>query len=384
MTIRRPALVATIAIAATLAMPSMAAAATPIGAVNWLLNSDSRLTNNLLGGCILELGQGWRGDQDFGANGNRATGSWDLKAGTGSVIGKGESIQFEGLKATDAGKPFKISAPGLELSHGKVYLTGQIRPSRRLALRAPRRQRVAVIAHPRLFSGPAIDNRKRPVPNSFLFAVQGQAKITKPLGDAIERLRCHGRYANPRLPHVRAGSKLGVLTVQLLPTAATGDVTAVTIGGNGFGFSAGDQGDTIPMTAGGGATIDADGNPRFTPPAGTRVPLTCEFGFNCALDAGANIPLPGTLTYAYQGRSTALGGLAVSFGSANATGELPATVAGTLDGAPATVAETPGDQVFPQPTADFLNRMGAALGTTVRGFQGAIRVQLGTNTGPVE
>ena len=51
MTTRRLALLATLAV--TAALPSTAAAATPIGAVNWQLNSDRHLANNLLGGCIL-------------------------------------------------------------------------------------------------------------------------------------------------------------------------------------------------------------------------------------------------------------------------------------------------------------------------------------------
>lgn len=363
-----------------LVAPPAAGSGTPIGGVNWQLNADSRFENKLLGGCMLLLSYGWRGDQVFYFNGDPATGTWDLKSGVGALISPHDDpLQFDTLKQTNAGRPFRIGQVGLELSHGKLYLTGTLKPSKRLAVRALRRQRLAVIAHPRLLSGPALDNHKRPVPGSFLYAVQGTATVTTVLSRAIERVRCSGRNANPRIPHVRAGNKLGLLTAQLLPTAADAAVSAVTMRVSEFDETK-DYGAPVAVTTGDGATMDADRLVHFTPAPGTHVPVICELGLNCKVGPGATISPPGTFTFSDNGRSAVLGGLVISY-SASSEGVPVPKLAGALNGVQLAVTDWSAGP-SPSPTDEFLSRLSDALGTGVFGFFSIPQVALGS-IGPV-
>jgi hypothetical protein len=365
-----------------------AAAGTPIGAIRWLLALDKRLPARLTEGCIIASGLSWApsgqtkaGEELYAAPGNdRATGAWSPATGIGSVAGKGDALLFDSLPTRhkqDMGRPVKLVKMGLEFAHGRLYVTGQVRSTRTQLAAAPARQRLALIAHPRLLSGPRHTSGKPPVPDTFLFAVQGRATITKALAAGLRRARCTGSASDGR-GRIRAGAALGQITVQLLPRAATGLAgtvdTAVRL------FAAGDS--AIAVTPSGGpttVTTTEDDYVHFVLPAGTGTGLACALGLDCVPASGGFV-LPGQLALSYGGRSTVLADLAVSYALSGDGTSIP-TVAGTLDGAPLTIASEP-DNPNPRLTDDFLARVGAALGTTVSGSLAHLVVHF-TSTGPV-
>ena len=177
---------------------------------------------------------------------------------------------------------------GLQFSRGRLYLTGEIRRTRSLAAATRPRQRLAVIARPRLLAGNQ-RNRGKPVPDTFLFAVQGDAKITKPLADALRRARCSGRFARGR--PLRAGARLGQITTQLLPTAAKGLGGTVDLVG-GLQLHTDVEDVDVTVTPSGGATVvqtDAsDFVLRYPLPPGTATPLTCSSPLAASPRAGAS------------------------------------------------------------------------------------------------
>jgi hypothetical protein len=378
----RVALLAAAALFAVGAQPA-GAAGTPIGAIRWVLALDRHLSLPLSDGCLLLDGADWHaagstraGVRFFstGVGAELAGGAWSPATGAGSLTARGDALLFNAIPSgRDTGKPFKLSKVGLELADGRVYLTGQIRRIKPLAAAAPARQRLAVIAHPKLLSGPMHDKGKPPIPDTFLFAVQGRATITKALATALRRAQCTTRFA--RAHRVRAGAALGEITAQLLPTAATGLAGTVDVVG-GLSLS-GDDGSDVAVVASGGPTrVTVDRNPslRFPLASGTAAPLVCDFGVRCVPARGAALPLAGQLTLSYGGRSTVVAGLVATYAP---YADVP-TVTGMVDGAPVTVAD-PNVSGAPD---DFLARVGGALGTTVFGELGHVRVHF-TATGPV-
>jgi hypothetical protein len=246
---------------------------------------------------------------------------------------------------------------GLQFSRGRLYLTGEIRRTRSLAAATRRRQRLAVIARPKLLAGNQRD-RGKAVPDTFLFAVQGDAKITTPLADALRRARCSGRFARGR--PLRPGARLGQMTTQLLPTAAKGLGGTVDLVG-GLQLHTDVEDVDVTVTPSGGATIvqtDAsDYVLRYPLPAGTATPLTCRLAGGCFPSSGG-FALPGQLALSLNGQTTILAGLTVSYRPADPA---PATVVtGTLDGVPVTLANDPDNPHTL--TDDFVARVSAALG----------------------
>jgi hypothetical protein len=355
-----------------------------VGAIRWELVMDGGLPERLSDGCLLIGDADWRASGQTkardpiygtGRGAELATGAWAPDAATGSVAAKGDALRFDAIPSgKDTGKPFKLAKMGLELVGGRVYVTGEIRRIKPLAAAAPARRRLAVIAHPRLLSGPFHDKGKRPVADSFIFAVQGRAKVTAALATALRRARCSTRFA--RAHRIRTGADLGLLTAQLLPTAATGLGGTVDAEG-GLELEA-EDGTTVAVTPTGGPTaVTIDRNPslRFPIAPATAAPLTCKYGGECRPVRGATVALAGQLALSYGGRATILSGLVATYAP---DAEVP-TVTGALDGAPVTIYDSAADTPTPE---DFLARVGAALGTTVIGELGHLRARF-TSTGPL-
>ncbi len=372
------------AVAASGAAPA-AAAPTPIGAIGWDLVLDKGTTLSLRDGCITLGAADWRpegrtkaGAVVYGTAGaaEGAAGAWDSAAGAGSATANGDALRFDAITpgATAGRKPFKLSRLGLELAGGRVYLSGQIRRVKALAAATPARTRLAVISHPKLLSGPLRTNAGKPIGDTFIFAVQGRATMTRAFAAAIRRARCATRFARRHL--LRDGAAFGVLTAQLLSSAATGLGGRVDIDG-GLDLLA-DDGSEITVAAGGGATSVTMGDSvalrlPIAPP--TAAPLVCEFGSRCRPAPGAAIALGGQLTLAYGGRATVLSSLVATYAPDDET----PTVTALLDGAPVTVYD-PG--ATPSTPDDFLARVSAALGTSVIGELGRVRPTF-TATGPL-
>jgi hypothetical protein len=345
---------------------------------------DRGLPPRLSQGCVLIGGADWHAEgttkareavYGTGVGAELAAGEWAPAAATGSVASKGDALAFNALpQGKRTGRPFKLAALGLELSQGRVYLTGQIRRIKALAAATAPRRRLAVIAHPKLLSGPFRDKGKPPVADSFIFAVHGRATMTKVLADALNRARCRTDAAARR--RVRAGAALGEITAQLLPGAATGLGGTADIEG-GLELLAEDGTDVAVTPTGGPTRVTIDRAPSFRFPlaAGAAAPLVCKYGAACRPARGAAVPLAGQLVLTYAGRSAVLSDLVATYAPYD---DVP-TVTGTLDGAPVTIYDPAADTPTPE---DFLARASAALGTTVIGELGHVRAHF-TATGPL-
>jgi hypothetical protein len=375
------------AVAAVGAQPA-AAAGTPIGGLRWVLAMDRRLPARLSDGCVQLYGLGWRESGLSKAReplyGNpsgyaRTKGSWAPGAKAGAVAGADEALFFDSLAPKQArGRPFELVNMGLKFAGGRLYLTGEIRRARSLAAASHPRRRLAVIPHPRLLSGTQRDAGKA-VPNTFLFAVQGDAKVAKPLADALRRARCHGRFARGR--PLRAGARLGQITTQLLPTAATGLAGTLDVVGALQLHTDLEDVDVAVTPSGGPAFVqnaNSDDVLRFPLAPGTAVPLACTVGGECR-PSGGGFTLPGRLTLSLDDQSAVLAGLTVTYVPAPG-GTTNPVVTATLDGVPVTVANDPDNPHTLND--DFVARVSDALGGGVAlGTIGDLDVRF-TVTGP--
>jgi hypothetical protein len=171
----------------------------------------------------------------------------------------------------------------------------------------------------------------KPVPDTFLFALQGRATLTKALASAIERARCKGRETNGR-GHLRG------CTLRPEHGAAPAD------GGDRTRWHRrhrprplrwrrhADRRHAEP----GPTTISSDGDSylHYVLPAGTQTPLACIFGQDCT-PASGGFALPRQLALSYGGRTTVVAGIAVTYTLPSVHRLIP-TITGTLDGAPVT------------------------------------------------
>jgi hypothetical protein len=379
---------AALAVTAVCAQPA-AAAGTPIGGLRWLLALDRRLPARLSEGCVQTYGMSWHESGQSKAREVlyttlpgfvQAKGTWSPATKTGSAVGTREALLFDSLAPKRTrGRSFKLANMGLEFSRGRLYLTGEIRRAKSLAAAARPRRRLAVIARPKLLAGPQRQNGK-PVPDTFLFAVQGDAKITKPLADALARARCSGRFARGR--PLRAGARLGEITTQLLALAGTGlGGTLDVVGGLQLHTDVEDV--DVTVTPSGGATVvqtqASDYVLRYPLPPGTATRLTCSLTGGC-FPSGGGFTLPGQLALSLNGQTTVLAGLAVAY-VPSGSGVPNTVVTGTLDGVPVTVANDPDNPHTLND--DFVARVSAALGGGVAlGTIGDIDPHF-TSTGPL-
>jgi hypothetical protein len=313
---------------------------------------------------------------------DRAKGSFDPVARTGSVTGRSKALFFESStqKTRHTGHAWGIDNIGLVVKNGRVFITGQIH-SARTQLTAARRQTIAVIARPKFDYGVghSFSPRGKDLgiqPNSFVMSARGRATITKAFAAAAARWRCKGRFASQRRPHVRTGESLGAVTVSLGALAATGvsgDVALVR-----FEFFDGVEGDPIALTATAPAvkkrTAESNGL-RFPVAGPANTPLKCNLGASCS-PIGGGASLQGGFTLSFSGRSTTIADLAVAW-QLDADGFLRHTLTGTVDGQPMTIA-TGSD---PAPTEEFLARISDSLGTRVSERVGGLDPQF-TGTAP--
>jgi hypothetical protein len=386
----------TIAVLALGGARPVAAAPTPVRGLHWLIEIAPPISQDLGDDCFAPRGIGWhygegvRGpaSDDWGNLGfDDARGSWDPATGTGSVIGRNPAMLIDSFaQHFGTGHAWELDAFGIELSHGRAYISAQIR-SAKTRYSAVKRQRLAVIAHPRLrtalshsFSEHGRDLGE--APNTLELSLKGTAKITDAFFAATRRWRCRGQFANHSHGHVRHGEVLGKVTVLFGVSAATG------LGGT-LALEAGEfvENDTqapITVSPTGAARTVGRGDGRtfvFDIPPGTRVPLECNLGRDCA-PTGGGFALTGGLTFAYNGRSATVSDLAIKWvptpdRTPGFTTET--TLTGMLNGQPVTILTAP---FRLGQSDDFLAALGNALGIAVNGGFGDL-MPLFTSTGPL-
>jgi hypothetical protein len=361
-----------LAISVLVASPA-AAAPNSLTGLSWLLGLDRKLESHLTANCTFPDGLGWvyggpphakqHGYGTVPPSADPAKGTYDPGTRTGSAIGKGAAMIFDPVFASQGsgGHAFLLQDMGVTVSPHKVVLTGVIRPTRSRAA-AKKRERLAVISKPHFSAGPRPDVVGKPYSSSYRFVVTGRAKITRKLAAALSRARCsaprfaaHSKGNGP----IKAGTVLGNVTVGLLPATATGLTGHAYLQSPGLRLENSDDLTRVAVTPTGSVVPEKIGHTRylrFDLAPGTRVPLTCDLGVSCVPSPGAVVPLAGGFTFALNGTTAALDGVAVGF---DATPNQ--TITGTLNGAPVTVAADGGL------TDDFLNQLEAALGAPLDG-----------------
>jgi hypothetical protein len=228
-----------LAVAAAVAVlglcPAVARAATAIGGVNWSMTEDGRFASAMGFDCRVLIGRDWHYDGFTYAGLQRASGSWDPVKRTSSVKAAGPAIQFD--KLPGGSHPFALTNPGLAFAGGRLYLTGEFRPAK-TRVSAGRRQLAAVFTKLRLESGPGLDRRGKPIPGTWVFAAQGDARATPALANAVNRSHCPGRVNNVpsyrRKYQLHVGQRLGRLTAQILPGALIGNDGKLDLLGRGL------------------------------------------------------------------------------------------------------------------------------------------------------
>jgi hypothetical protein len=354
--------------------PAVAAPA-PVSALRWYIAVKPKLVDHLQRDCIIANGLGWSYNQPYAWGTDpyydKATGSWDAIAGKGSVTGRGRAVLFDSFTQVQqhTGHAWEIDDVGLQRSGARIDITARIR-SAASQFSAARRQRIAVIAHPHFFAGPGHSFSQHGkdlgvLPNSFVMGMTGDATIAPAFVAASRRGRCKGRFANFQGGHVRPGEPLGKVTVGMGVDAAAGLGGTINLGRPQF--TAGDNDDPVTVSP---------RSPKFDMPSGTRIPLLCELGANCA-PIGGGFALGGGFTLSYAGRTTTVADLAVSWEAAG--GVTRTQLTGTVDGQPLTIATGSGTSV--DATDEFLAQVSAALGSDVRGGVGVVDPQF-TATGP--
>jgi hypothetical protein len=372
------------AAACAIPAPAAGAATVPVSGMGVVMafNDDGRHLLAQLGeNCTpLAVGYGWgeeRSKRPFkhsnlvGAPFLPATGGYDAATGRGAAATKGEAWRFDSF--LEHRKAMILSGLGVELAGERAYVTGVIGFGRSRYSAAAARRRLAVVAHARRLEGQAHDSAGESVPNSWIFARQGRAKMLRPLARALEHVRCkHGRFVPSTTRRIKPGTPLGQLTVQLYPDAATGT-------GGTLDLLDGPElllDDELPIAiapAGGaaGSGVAQGDTPglSFAMVAGAPVPLACDRGFRCAPAAGAAFGLAGGFTLTASGRTATVAALGMSY-STGPTGDVIATLTGTVDGAPLALARSSGGTAGI--TEELATRLGATLGGTVDGHLGEL------------
>jgi hypothetical protein len=249
-----------------------------------------------------------------------------------------------------------------------VYLTSRITKRGPDLLSASRRVKLAGMRRAKIKTGPLLDQRDRPVPNTFSLVASGKLKMRAAMSRALERQRCKNRRQNPSSRRFKRGYTIGKFTVGVRPGSAMGLAGDATISV----LAETDNFDEVAVEATGGNTRSSDGDIAAPLAAGAGVPLACTGGLECT-PSGGRFGVGGGFDLVFGGRRTSVANLAVSI-SGNQQ-----TITGTLDGSPVTVAV--GQLGFRAPfTSDFNQRAGAALGV---GISGGIAIDTSfTRTGP--
>jgi hypothetical protein len=369
------------------AEPAMAAP-TPVSATRFVMTVDRKLELRLQDNCTSFTAIGWveldrvKNLALFGSAG-AATGAYDLEARAGTVESRGDALQLEplGWRYDEYRRPAKLTDIGLEVANGRAYLTGNVKPGKPRSV-AARRQRLALIAKPTFFSGPAHYTDKSPVPNSYLFAFQGNATVLPALAAAMEQTRCKkSRFRGPHAGPIRAGTKLGQITAQMGVAAATGLDGAVELSDEPW-LSVEENDAPVTATPVAGAKRVVKGKVRsirFALTPGTRVLLICSDGYKCE-PTGGSYGLVGGFTLSVNGHTATVGDLSVTYAARSSGGPPSATINGTLDGQPVAFAVGSGGG-YASTSDDFVQRLGGAWGTKLRGREVIIAPEF-TSTGP--
>jgi len=291
----------------------------------------------------------------YGTLGFKASGTYDAIARRGAANESVTAFRFE--RVIGKGGAFEVRDMGMEIAGGRAYVTGRI-VSVKSTIAAAKRVRLAVVARPKFLAGPSHNPKHQNIPDSFLIALQGRATVMPALAAAIERIRCKRPIGVIRPRKLKPGTPFGQVTVQLQPDAAIGLAGTAEIG-NGPTFSNDEGVDIQAQPIGSTKVFSAAGDRglRFSMPAGTRTPLTCQNGYSCVPSPGSQFGLADGFTLSYNGRTATVDGLtAVESSDPSAPG---LGLTGVLNGQSMTISDPSGSA----PDA-FLAALSQALGLT--------------------
>ena len=360
----------------------------PIGAIRWgveVQNGRSSWTARQLANCTIIIEGAWK--QDFskdgkkaflGTSGGLAKGSFDVGARRGAVANTGVGLEFDALPKT-GGRSWKLSKIGIEMAGGKAYVTALVQNGRTHFVVA-KRSRIAVIARPKLLSGPAHvpDHKGQTYPDSFLIAIQGSAKILPALSAAFERSRCKSkRQAGVGNGPIRPGTPFGFVTAQLQPNAAVGLAgTGTVLDGPVLETDEDATVDVQPVAPAKVVTVKRERNMEFPMAPGIHTALLCQFGYHCEPAEGGTYALTGGFTFSYSGRTVTVTDIAAKYVKSSNGSVLPELEA-TVDGTRMTIALAG----RPDGTDAYRAYLSQVLGLTV--YSAALRlVPSFTSTGP--
>jgi hypothetical protein len=380
---RRTALLA--ALACALVAPAARATPVPIQGVRWEVDSSYRKgqwLDNLGQSCVGIRPVDWSGAStraDFRKKISRwvespparATGSFDGVSESGRVSESTIALEFSRVV-----KPFtaiNLENVGIELRGGRGYVTGSFTKPKSY-ISAAKRVQLAVIAHPKLFKGPALDRKHRPIPNTFLMAVQGNATIAPGLAKALNRFRCTKPVGVLRPRPVKIGAPFGFVTVQMLPAAGAGTGGTVDLIHMKFDSDSETDVSIHPVAPATSVRVHGETGIRFVLGGDNRVPLECQAGSSCIPTAGGKLGIAaGGFTVALNGRMVTVDSIEGFYAGSSVEAGLVANV----NGQRMTIVNAGGEA-----SNEFLAALSGALGATFSdGFIGVTTTF--TATGPL-
>jgi hypothetical protein len=299
-------------------------------------------------------------------------GSWDAAASTLSITGTTKrALGYDALWQKDehSGRTFAIDQIGVEVRAGRGEITGVIHTARP-HYNAARRQVIAIIRHANVTAtllrewNSQYEETTKTGPNSLVARVTGTAYVGAGFAAATRRWRCRAPWSNYKTDRVHAGDLIGPVIFEA--GAIEGRGLAGTLDME-IGFSDPDQ--TEIAAAPTGSTTKLRGVFRF-PITRSNALLHCQSNGIACEPVGDGSALDGGFTLTYQGRTTTVADLAVSWTSDAAGAEVVA-ITGTVDGQPVQIAA--GASV--NSTPEFLDRLGQALGTQVSGGLGGLEIR---------
>jgi hypothetical protein len=313
--------------------------------------------NRLFKNCDLFFDNGSGTGGGVAAEDGPASGSVSLAQRSGEAYLKRRSWQVENYDRPPAARArpsTSFTDLGLAFQKHSVFLTGRIVRGPVL-IAASQRVKLAVARGAKVTVEPLLDRRKHPVPDTIGLFASGKLTMLPAMARALEAQRCKDPHVTTTR-HISPGYPIGQLTARLLPGSATGLAGEATM----FVFAGptGNSSDQVTVEASGGSTLKSEGHVVAPIATGAGVPLECIDGQDCMPSGGFGIG--GGFDLVLRAGRASVANLVVAIAGDQAT------ITGTVDGTPVTVAVGPlGSE--PSFTSEFDQAAGAALGVGIEG-----------------
>lgn len=292
----------------------------------------------------------FRYTQDWEGVNVPAKGSLDLATRAGTVTSSGPALRIDNYNRHSGA--IRIGSLAFKATGSGAVVTGRIDRTRTIFSRLGATKPLLRIKRWGFDAGPFL-RKGKPVMDTFVVGISGNATVMPALTRELNRIRCRGPHIVTSHP-IPAGTFFGLVKFQLRTDAATGLGGTFEMGGLEATASDPDTGDDVAVTITPAAPARLAGKAvHWDLPADQRVPLTCKASYECGLAVGVQFPLPGSIVFSAAGRSATLANLALDTHDLN--GLVEPVITGTLDGAPVTVAR--GSDT----SSDFDPALGAAL-----------------------